>query len=67
MLHMTLRYWACIYSLVEGVFKSVSWNQKFLPSINRYPIYKEKSILEKNKNKTQFSLVKNQLMVYQNE
>ena len=37
------------------------------PSINRYPIYKEKIFWQKKENKTQFSLVKNKLMVYQNK
>ena len=64
---MTLRHWICIYSLVEGVFKKCFRESKLLPSINRYPIYKEKAFWKKNENKTQFSLVKSQLMVYQNK
>ena len=39
---MTLRYWICIYSLAEGVFKKCLLESKTLPSINGYPIYKEK-------------------------
>ena len=66
-----LEYWICIYSLAEGVFKKCFLESKTLPSINRYPIYKEEknNILEKKQkqNKTQFSMVKSQLMVYQNE
>ena len=69
-----LEYWICIYSLAEGVFKKCFLESKTLPSINRYPIYKEeKNILEKKQNKkqkqnkTQFLMVKSQLMVYQNE
>ena len=51
-----LEYWTCIYSRAEGVFKKRFLESKTLPSINRYPIYKEKkNILEKkqkkNKNK----------------
>ena len=49
MLHMTLRYWICIYSLVEGIFKKCFLESKILPSINRYPIYKEKKHFGKNK------------------
>ena len=67
-----LEYWICIYSLAEGVFKKV------FPGIKDFAKYKQisnlqrkKNILEKkkqkNKNKTQFSMVKSQLMVYQNE
>ena len=37
-----LEYWICIYSLAEGVFKNCFVESKTLPSINRYPIYKEK-------------------------
>ena len=43
------------------------------PEIKNFAKYKylsnlqRKNILEKNENKTQFSLVKSQLMVYQNE
>ena len=63
-----LEYWICIYSLVEGVFKKCFLESKILPSINRYPIFKEKTFWKKKENKTQFSLVKkNQLMVNQNE
>ena len=50
-----LEYWICIYSLVEGVFKKCFLESKILPSINRYPIYKEKrhsgKKQKKNKNK----------------
>ena len=67
-----LEYWIYIYSLAEGVFKKV------FPGIKDFAKYKQisnlqrkKNILEKkqqkNKNKTQFSMVKSQLMVYQNE
>ena len=38
-----IRYWICIYSLLEGVFKKCFLESKILPSINRYPIYKEKT------------------------
>ena len=68
-----LEYWICIYSLAEGVFKKCFLESKTLPSINSYPIYKEKKNFGKKKqkkqkqNKTQFSMVKSQLMVYQNE
>ena len=46
-----LEYWICIYSLAEGVFKKCFLESETLPSMNRYPIYKEKkkNILEKNK------------------
>ena len=64
---MTLRHWICIYGLVEDLFKKCFRESKILPSINRYPIYKEKTFWKKNENKTQFSLVKSQLMVYQNK
>ena len=78
---LTKTSWRCL----EDVFikTNVCWvylkkcflESKTLPSINRYPIYKEKkNILEKKQkkqkqkqNKTQFSMVKSQLMVYQNE
>ena len=64
-----IRYWICIYSLVEGVFKKCFLESKILPSIYRCTIYKEKTFWKKKKkeNKAQFSLVKNQLMVYQNK
>ena len=68
-----LEYWICIYSLVEGVFKKCFLESKILPSINRYPIYKEKKHFgkkqqqKKKKKKRKFSMVKSQLMVYQNE
>ena len=63
---MTLRHWICIYGLVEGVFKKCFRESKILPSINRYPIYKEKTFWKKNpENETQFSMVKRQLMVYE--
>ena len=74
MLHMTLRYWNIGYVFIvwQRVYlKKCFLESKTLPSINRYPIYKEEknSILEKKQkqNKTQFSMVKSQLMVYQNE
>ena len=67
-----LEYCICIYDLVEVVFKKSFLESKILPSINTYPIYKEKKTFwkkkkKKNENKTQFSMVKSQLMVYQNE
>ena len=62
-----LEYWMCSFSLAEGVFKKCFLESKILPSTNRYPIYKEKTFWKKNVNKTQFSLVKSQLIVYQNE
>ena len=50
-----LEYWICIYSLAEGVFKKCFLESKTLPSINSYPIYKEKKNFgkknKKNKNK----------------
>ena len=46
--------------LGECVFKKCFLESKILPSINRYPIYKEKTFWKKkNENKTEFSLVKN--------
>ena len=52
----------------RGCNKKSFLEPKIFPSINRYPIYKKKkNWKKKNENKTQFSLVKNQLMVYQNE
>ena len=67
-----MEYWICIYRLAKGVFKKCFLESKTMPSINRYPIYKErknifKKKLKKKKNKTRFSMVKSQLMVYQNE
>ena len=67
-----LEYCICIYDLVEVVFKKSFLESKILPSINTYPIYKEKKTFlkkkkKKNENKTQFSMVKIQLMVYQKE
>ena len=47
--------------------KSVSWNQKFCQVWIDIQCTKKKIILEKNENKTQLLLVKNQLMVYHNE
>ena len=44
-----LEYWICIYSLAEGVFKKCFLESKTLPSINRYPIYKEKKTFWKKK------------------
>ena len=44
-----LEYWICIYSLVEGVFKKYFLESKILPSINRYPIYKEKTFWKKKR------------------
>ena len=53
----------------RGCNKKCFLESQILPNINRYPIYKEKKKIGKktNENKTQFSLVKNQLMVDQNE
>ena len=62
-----LEYWICIYSLVEGVFKKCFLESEILSSINRYPIHKETTFWKKIENKTQFSMVKSQLMAYQNE
>ena len=44
MLHMTLRYWNIGYVFIvwQSVFKKCFLESKILPSINRYPIYKEK-------------------------
>ena len=77
MLHMTLRYWNIGYVFIvwQRVYlKKCFLESKTLPSINRYPIYKEKNFFgkktktkNKKQNKTQFSMVKSQLMVYQNE
>ena len=44
-----LEYWICIYSLAEGVSKKCFLESKILPSINRYPIYKEKTFWEKKR------------------
>ena len=63
-----LEYWICIYNLVEGVFKKCFLKSKILSTVNRYPIYKEKTFWKKkNENKTQLSLVKIQLILYQNK
>ena len=77
MLHMTLRYWNIGYVFIvwQRVYlKKCFLESKTLPSINRYPICKEKNFFgkktktkNKKQNKTQFSMVKSQLMVYQNE
>ena len=77
MLHMTLRYWNIGYVFIvwQRVYlKKCFLESKTLPSINRYPICKEKNFFgkktktkKKKQNKTQFSMVKSQLMVYQNE
>ena len=48
-----LEYWICICSLAEGVFKKCFLESKTLPSINRYPIYKEKKTFLKKKKKKQ--------------
>ena len=53
-----LEYWICIYSLAEGVFKKCFLESKTLPSINRYPIYKEKKKKNKNKIKHNFQWLK---------
>ena len=53
-----LEYWTCIYSVVEGVFKKYFLGSKILPSINRYPIYKEKKIWKKTKIKHSFHWLK---------
>ena len=53
-----LEYWICIYSLVEGVFKKCFLESKILPSINRYPIYKEKTFWKKTKIKHNFHWLK---------
>ena len=59
-----LENWIWIYSLVEGVFKKSFLESKALSSKSNL---QRKNILEKNENKAQFSLVKSQLMVYQNK
>ena len=67
-----LEYWICIYSLAEGVFK------KEFPGIKNSAKYKQISNLQRKKtfwkktkkqkqNKRKISMVKSQLMVYQNE
>ena len=68
-----LEYWICIQRLAKGVFKKV------FPGIKNFAKYKQisnlqrkkkhfqKKIKNKKKNKTRFSMVKSQLMVYQNE
>ena len=48
-----LEYWICIYSLAESVFKKCFLESKILPSINRYPIYKEKKHFGKKTKKKQ--------------
>ena len=53
-----LEYWTCIYSVVEGIFKKYFLGSKILPSINRYPIYKEKKIWKKTKIKHSFHWLK---------
>ena len=53
-----LEYWICIYSLVEGVFKKFFLESKVLPSINRYPIYKEKICWKKTKIEHNFHWLK---------
>ena len=53
-----LEYWICIYSLVEGVFKKCFLESKILPSINRYPIFKEKTFWKKTKIKHNFHWLK---------
>ena len=74
---MTLRYWNIGYVFIvwhRVYLKKCFLESKTLPSINRYPICKEKNFFgkktktkNKKQNKTQFSMVKSQLMVYQNE
>ena len=54
----TLEYLICIYSLVEGIFKFFFLESKSLPSINRYPIYKEKPFWKKKKIKHNFQWLK---------
>ena len=44
-----LEYWICIYSLVKGVIKKCFLESKMLPSLNRYPIYEEKTSWKKRK------------------
>ena len=58
MLHMTLRYWICIDSLVKVVFKKCYLESKILPIINRYPINKEKTFRNKTKIKHNFHCLK---------
>ena len=53
-----LEYWICIYSLVEGVFKKCFLKSKILPSVNRYPIHKEKTFSQKTKIKHNFHWLK---------
>ena len=53
-----LEYQICIYSLVEGVFKKCFLESKILPSINRYPIFKEKTFWKKTKIKHNFHWLK---------
>ena len=69
-----LEYRICIHSWQRVYLKKCFLESKTLPSINRYPICKEKNFFgkktktkKKKQNKTQFSMVKSQLMVYQNE
>ena len=62
-----LEYWICIYSLVEGVFKKCFLESKILPSINRYPIYKEKTFWKKMKKMKGFALVGSGFIIEAND
>ena len=70
MLYMTLRYWNIGYVFIvcsRVYLKSVSWNQKFCQVKIDIQFTKKKHFGKKNEYKTQFALVKSQLMVYQNK
>ena len=67
MLHMALRYWICIYSLVGGVFKKCFLESKILPSVSRYPIYKEKTFWKKMKKMKGFALVGSGFIIEAND
>ena len=55
MLHMTLRYWNIGYVFIvwQSVFKKCFLESKILPSVNRYPIYKEKKHFGKKQKKNE--------------
>ena len=53
MLHMALRYWNMGYVFIvwQSIFKKCFLESNVLPSINRYPIYKEKTHFGKKQKK----------------
>ena len=68
-----LEYWICIYSLAEGVFKKVFpgiknfAKCKQISNLQRKKTFWKKTKKKRKQNKIKFSMVKSQLMVYQNE